>query len=76
MTWHFPSTAGFSHDVWLIEPGAFERGGELFAVDRLVLGQRPDIGGQPGPAMSPEQMKDMPFDMKRMVYGGFKAVVE
>jgi alkaline phosphatase len=28
------------------------------------------------PRMSPEQMKDaMPFDMKRMAYGGFKALV-
>lgn len=30
------------------------------------------------PAMSPEDMKDMtmPFDMKRMAYGGFKTIVE
>jgi uncharacterized protein YbaA (DUF1428 family) len=29
------------------------------------------------PRMSPEQMKDaMPFDMKRMAYGGFKVVVD
>ena len=24
----------------------------------------------------PNSMKDMPFDMKRMAYGGFKAVVD
>ena len=30
------------------------------------------------PAMSPEAWKDkpMPFDMKRMAYGGFKAIVD
>lgn len=30
------------------------------------------------PAMSPEHFKDkpMPFDMKRMAYGGFKTIVE
>ncbi len=30
------------------------------------------------PSMAPEQFKDkpMPFDMKRMVYGGFKVIVE
>ena len=30
------------------------------------------------PAMSPEAMKDkpMPFDMKRLSYGGFEAIVE
>ena len=30
------------------------------------------------PSMSPESMKDtpMPFDMKRMAYGGFKVIVD
>lgn len=30
------------------------------------------------PSMSPDSMKDkpMPFDMKRMAYGGFKAIVD
>jgi uncharacterized protein YbaA (DUF1428 family) len=30
------------------------------------------------PAMNPENMdmKDMPFDVKRMAYGGFKTIVE
>ena len=27
------------------------------------------------PAMSPDQMKDMPFDMKKMTYGGFTVEV-
>lgn len=28
------------------------------------------------PAMSPEQMQEMPFDMKRMSYGGFEVIVD
>jgi uncharacterized protein YbaA (DUF1428 family) len=28
------------------------------------------------PLMSSPEVKEMPFDMKRMVYGGFKAIVE
>lgn len=28
------------------------------------------------PSMSPEQMKDMPFEMKRMSYAGFEAFVD
>jgi uncharacterized protein YbaA (DUF1428 family) len=28
------------------------------------------------PAMAPEKMKDMPFDMKRFSYGGFEVLVD
>jgi uncharacterized protein YbaA (DUF1428 family) len=28
------------------------------------------------PSMSPEQMKEMPFDMKRFAYGGFEVLVK
>jgi uncharacterized protein YbaA (DUF1428 family) len=36
-------------------------------VNKKVMKEMNDMGGPP---------KDMPFDMKRMVYGGFKTVVE
>lgn len=28
------------------------------------------------PSMDPGDMKEMPFDIKRMTYGGFKAIIE
>jgi uncharacterized protein YbaA (DUF1428 family) len=36
-------------------------------VNKKVMKEMDDMGGSP---------KDMPFDVKRMVYGGFKTVVE
>ena len=36
-------------------------------VNKKVMKEMNDMGGPP---------KDMPFDMKRMVYGGFKTLVE